>query len=109
MTILPSYGNCITDEVTEMPLEMQVKLLRVLETKSFRRVGGTEERDVDVRALLEERAHERGRDVRHAAGLGGHAVGHVAHAGRQVGDFGRDDEDARGSAVVAIPGIRSLE
>ena len=34
-----------------MPLEMQVKLLRVLETKSFRRVGGDEERDVDVRVV----------------------------------------------------------
>jgi len=53
------------------------------------------QRDVDVRALLEERAHERSRHVRHAAGLGGHAVGHVAHAGGQVGDLRRDDEYPR--------------
>ena len=45
---LARRGTLFLDEVTETPLEMQVKLLRVLETKSFRRVGGTEERDVDV-------------------------------------------------------------
>jgi len=44
-------GTLFLDEVTEMPLEMQVKLLRVLETKAFRRVGGAEERDLDVRVV----------------------------------------------------------
>jgi DNA-binding NtrC family response regulator len=48
---LARRGTLFLDEVTETPLEMQVKLLRVLETKSFRRVGGTEERDVDVRVV----------------------------------------------------------
>ncbi|MHB8798431.1 MAG: sigma-54-dependent transcriptional regulator [Thermoanaerobaculia bacterium] len=48
---LARRGTLFLDEVTEMPLEMQVKLLRVLETKAFRRVGGTEERDVDVRVV----------------------------------------------------------
>ncbi|MBK6403709.1 MAG: sigma-54-dependent Fis family transcriptional regulator [Holophagales bacterium] len=48
---LARRGTLFLDEVTETPLEMQVKLLRVLETKSFRRVGGTDERDVDVRVV----------------------------------------------------------
>ena len=48
---LARRGTLFLDEVTEMPLEMQVKLLRVLETRAFRRVGGTEERDVDVRVV----------------------------------------------------------
>ncbi|QUP56350.1 AAA domain-containing protein (plasmid) [Ralstonia syzygii] len=35
-------GTIFLDEITEMPVEMQVKLLRVLETGTFMRVGGTE-------------------------------------------------------------------
>ncbi|MDL1952235.1 sigma-54-dependent Fis family transcriptional regulator, partial [Acidobacteria bacterium ACD] len=44
-------GTLFLDEVTEMPPELQVKLLRVLETRTFRRVGGTEELDMDVRLV----------------------------------------------------------
>ena len=58
------------------------------------------EGDVHVRPELEERGDERGGDVREAAGLGGHAVGHVAHPGREVGDLRRDDEDGG----VLLPG-----
>ncbi|MFP4058577.1 MAG: sigma 54-interacting transcriptional regulator, partial [Candidatus Brocadiia bacterium] len=39
------------DEVSEMSVPLQVKLLRVLETGSFRRVGGVEDIRVDVRAV----------------------------------------------------------
>ncbi|MBI3779536.1 MAG: sigma-54-dependent Fis family transcriptional regulator, partial [candidate division NC10 bacterium] len=39
------------DEIGEMPLESQVKLLRALETQSFYRVGGTQPRQVDVRVV----------------------------------------------------------
>ena len=38
-----SGGTLFLDEITEMPLEMQVRLLRVLETGSFCRVGGDQE------------------------------------------------------------------
>jgi DNA-binding NtrC family response regulator len=46
-----SGGTLFLDEVTEMPPELQVKLLRVLETGRFTRVGGTDEIDVDVRLV----------------------------------------------------------
>ncbi len=36
-------GTVFLDEITEMPVEMQVKLLRVLESGAFYRVGGNEE------------------------------------------------------------------
>ncbi|MCB9876793.1 MAG: sigma-54-dependent Fis family transcriptional regulator [Planctomycetes bacterium] len=44
-------GTLFLDEVTEMPIELQVRLLRVLETGRVTRVGGTEEVEVDVRLL----------------------------------------------------------
>ena len=44
-------GTLLLDEITEMPIELQVKLLRVLETEQFTRVGGTRTIDVDVRVL----------------------------------------------------------
>lgn len=44
-------GTLFLDEVTEMPLELQVKLLRVLETSTFRRVGGSQPVEVDVRVI----------------------------------------------------------
>src|SRR5262245_31235503 len=46
-----SGGTLFLDEVTEMPLELQVKLLRVLETGRFSRVGGEQELPVDVRVI----------------------------------------------------------
>jgi DNA-binding NtrC family response regulator len=44
-------GTLFLDEITEMPLEMQVKLLRVLETGRVCRVGGDTEIEVDVRVV----------------------------------------------------------
>jgi len=44
-------GTLFLDEITEMPLEMQVRLLRVLETGKFCRVGGDQELSTDVRVL----------------------------------------------------------
>jgi Nif-specific regulatory protein len=44
-------GTLFLDEVGEMALECQTKLLRVLETKSFRPVGGTAEVQVNVRTV----------------------------------------------------------
>jgi two-component system response regulator AtoC len=44
-------GTLFLDEVTEMPLELQVKLLRVLETGTVTRVGGEKPIPVDVRVV----------------------------------------------------------
>ena len=46
-----SHGTLFLDEITEMPVDMQVKLLRVLESGTFQRVGGDEEVKVDVRLI----------------------------------------------------------
>jgi DNA-binding NtrC family response regulator len=44
-------GTLVLDEIGELPLEMQPKLLRVLETGRIRRVGGSGETAVEVRVL----------------------------------------------------------
>ena len=44
-------GTLFLDEVTEMPADLQVKLLRVLETGTILRVGSTQTREVDVRIV----------------------------------------------------------
>ena len=44
-------GTLFLDEVTEMPLDLQVKLLRVLETGTFNRVGALETQYSDVRVI----------------------------------------------------------
>ena len=58
-------GTIFLDEISELPLLMQVKLLRVLQDKEFKRVGGTEDIRVDVRIMaatnkeLEEAVKEK--------------------------------------------------
>ena len=44
-------GTLFFDEVAELPLHMQVKLLRAIQEKAIRPVGGTSELPVDVRIL----------------------------------------------------------
>lgn len=44
-------GTLFLDEITEMPLDLQVKLLRVLETGRFMRVGASQSQETDVRII----------------------------------------------------------
>jgi DNA-binding NtrC family response regulator len=44
-------GTLLLDEVTEMPLDMQTRLLRVLESRKFYRVGANTEYSCDVRVI----------------------------------------------------------
>lgn len=61
---LANGGTLLLDEIGELPLALQVKLLRVLQEKTFDRVGGTETIKVDVRIIaatnrnLEERVQQ---------------------------------------------------
>ena len=48
---LAHEGTLLLDEVGDLPLELQAKLLRVLEEGEVRRIGGREPRKVDVRVL----------------------------------------------------------
>jgi two-component system, NtrC family, response regulator HydG len=44
-------GTLFLDEISEMPIELQVKLLRVLETGELMRIGGDQSVEVDVRVI----------------------------------------------------------
>ena len=44
-------GTIFLDEVAEMPLNTQAKLLKVLDTKRFRRVGGISDRHTEARFM----------------------------------------------------------
>ncbi len=49
---LADNGTLFMDEVSEMSLDVQVKLLRILETGTFRRLGGSRDISVDVRFVF---------------------------------------------------------
>jgi two-component system response regulator FlrC len=44
-------GTLLLDEITEMPLQLQAKLLRVLQEREVERIGGTEAKQLDVRVI----------------------------------------------------------
>lgn len=48
---LANGGTLLLDEINSLPMEMQAKLLRVVQTGTFRRLGDKDEKKVDVRLL----------------------------------------------------------
>ncbi len=46
-----NHGTIFLDEISEIPLSTQVKLLRVLETRSFERIGSSETIKTDIRIV----------------------------------------------------------
>jgi len=50
-------GTLLLDDIDDLPLGLQVKLLRVLEEKRFARVGGSKEIEVDVRVVSTTKAN----------------------------------------------------
>ncbi|MCP4757249.1 MAG: sigma-54-dependent Fis family transcriptional regulator [Proteobacteria bacterium] len=48
---LADGGTLFLDEIGELPLEMQVKLLRVLQERTFERIGGTTSIETDIRIV----------------------------------------------------------
>jgi len=44
-------GRCFSDEIGELPLELQPKLLRILQDREFERLGGVHTLRVDVRII----------------------------------------------------------
>ena len=63
---LANGGTLFLDEIMEMPAQLQSKLLRALETRSFFRVGGVKKVDIDVRLIA---ATNRDKDKAIASGV----------------------------------------
>lgn len=59
-------GTVFLDEIGELGIDMQPKLLRVLENRSIRRVGGTETKSIDIRVVA-----ATNRDLRAEVNSGG--------------------------------------
>ena len=79
-------GTVLLDEVGEMPLAIQVKLLRVLEERQVLRIGGTRPRPIDVRVLS--------------------ATNRNLEADVEAGSFRRDLYFRLNSITVQIPALR---
>ncbi|ASK63938.1 Fis family transcriptional regulator [Virgibacillus phasianinus] len=48
---LSNYGTLFLDEIGDLPFELQAKLLRVLQEGRIRKVGGLQEREIDVQVI----------------------------------------------------------
>lgn len=48
---LAHHGTLLLDEIGEMPMDLQAKLLRVIQSKEIRRVGGTQHIPLDIRYI----------------------------------------------------------
>ena len=48
---LADHGTILLDEIGELPPQLQVKLLRVLQDRCIQRVGGTKKKEIDIRVI----------------------------------------------------------
>ena len=48
---IANHGTILLDEIGDLPIELQTKLLRVLQEKEVMRIGGTKPRELDVRVI----------------------------------------------------------
>lgn len=48
---LADHGTILLDEIGELPPQLQVKLLRVLQDRCIQRVGGTKKKELDIRVI----------------------------------------------------------
>jgi DNA-binding NtrC family response regulator len=83
---LAQNGTIFLDEIGEMPLSTQTKLLRVLEEREFRRVGGEDVLRVDVRVIA-----ATNRDLREQV---------------EIGDFRRDLYHRLNVLRISLPALR---
>lgn len=58
---IADQGTLFLEDIADLPPELQPKLLKALETKTFRRMGGTREIEVDVRLIVGTSADIRAR------------------------------------------------
>src|SRR5260370_14883626 len=79
-------GTLFLDEIGELPLDLQPRLLRVLESRKVRRVGGLQDRPLDVRVIA--------------------ATHRELRADVASGRFRQDLYFRLGAAVVPIPPLR---
>jgi len=80
-------GTLFLDEIGELPLDLQPRLLRVLESRRVRRVGGGQDRGVDVRVIA--------------------ATNRDLHAEVAAGRFRQDLFFRLAGAVVPVPPLRN--
>ena len=59
-------------------------------------------RNMNISALFKEGADERGSYIGQSARLGGEVIGHIAHAGRQVGNFRRNYQNTRKNRPIQL-------
>src|SRR3954471_21950089 len=79
-------GTLFLDEIGELPLELQPHLLRVLESRKVRRVGGANERCVDVRIVA--------------------ATNRLEHLGTEASRLRLDLYHRLATVVLALPPLR---